>query len=62
MAATSRSLHRILGVAASPPCPPAALAQAFASIGSCPRELLEAFANRAIELEQEQRLDVQVGL
>lgn len=60
MAATSRSLHRILGIATST-CPPAALAQAFASIGSCPPELLEAFASRAIELETEQRLDVQVG-
>ena len=43
------------------PFPPAALAHAFASIGGCPPELLEALAQRGMELEGEGRLDVQVG-
>lgn len=40
---------------------PAALAQAFASIGSCSPKLLDAFAERAMALGQQGQLDVQVG-
>lgn len=43
------------------PRAPAALAQAFASIGSCTPRLLDAFAERAMALGQQGRLDVQVG-